>query len=186
MKSCTCLILVLVLFGAEPSFAQPSSPLPTHPGKIGLGLDGITGSPNVLLVYFFNAQMAGQLIVGYDLDFPGGTAATGQTKVNGATLRGGFSLLFHLTKDQVSPYVGFEGIFQTSKQSGFFVTEPDSKNSIIAGAVFGAEYFMNEKFSLGIKQTLGVDIQLKRDIPKEESSASSSSSTVVTGRYYFN
>jgi hypothetical protein len=177
--------LVLILFSSL-SLAQPAVPATLHPGKIGLGLDGITGSPNLLLKYFFNNQFAGQVIVGFDLEVPGATAPAGQTKVNGLTLRGGVSLIYHLMKEQVSPFVGVEGVFQTAKQGGIYTTAPDPKNSIMGGFVFGAEYFLHEKFSLGFKQTLGVDVQLKRDIPKEDTNLSFALSTLFIGRFYFN
>jgi hypothetical protein len=186
MKSRMLFTVGLLVVAVVMSFAQTSGQATPHPGKIGLGLDGITGSPNVLLKYFFSNQLAGQVIVGFDLNAPGGTAPAGQTKVNGLTFRGGLSFLYHLTRDQVSPYVGVEGIFQTAKQAGIFVTQPDSKNSMTAGLVLGAEYFMHERFSLGIKHTLGVDVQLKRDIPQEETDVTFASFTVVTGRFYFN
>ena len=186
MKSRALLTAGLLVVAVMMSLAQTPGQATPHPGKIGLGLDGISGSPNLLLKYFFSNQMAGQVIVGFDLDFPGATAAADQTKVNGLTFLGGFSLLYHLTRDQVSPYVGVEGIFQTAKQAGLFVTPPDSKNSITAGFVLGAEYFIHEKFSLGIKHTLGMDIQLKRDIPKEDTDLTLASFTVFTGRFYFN
>ncbi len=157
-----------------------------HAGKIGLGIDGITGSPNLLMKYFFNNQFAGQLIVGADIDSPGGDAPAGQQKVTGLTLRGGLSLLYHLTQDQVSPYVGVEGVFRNARQAGFFAIEPDPQNTVIVAAVLGGEYFPNEQFSFGIKHALGVAIEMSRDIPKEETDIRFSTSTLVTGRFYFN
>ncbi|MFN0156582.1 MAG: hypothetical protein ACKVRP_00755 [Bacteroidota bacterium] len=157
-----------------------------HAGKIGLGLDGITGSPNFLLKYFFNNQFAGQLILGADVDSPGGDAPAGQTKVTGITMRAGASLLYHLTQDQVSPYIGVEGIFQNATQAGFYAIEPDAKNTIIVAAILGGEYFPNEQFSLGIKHALGVAMEMSRDLPKEETDIRFSTSTLVTGRFYFN
>jgi hypothetical protein len=97
------------------------------------------------------------------------------------------SLLYHITNDQVSPYVGVEGIYETQRDAGFyFPKEPDYTNSILAGAVLGGEYFIIEKFSLGIKHTLGVDVQLKRDQPAENSRVRFATSTLMTGRFYFN
>jgi hypothetical protein len=126
------------------------------------------------------------LIAGFELDSRGGTAPLGQTKVTGTTIRGGISILYHLMQTQVSPYVGAEGVFQTRKNAGFFATEPDSKKSFVAGGVLGAEYFMNEKFTLGIKHVLGLEVQLSRDVPPEETDVKLATSTVVTGRFYFN
>ncbi len=182
-------VFLLCVFASTITLAQVTLSLGNtnlHAGKIGLGIDGITGSPNLLLKYFFNNQVAGQIIAGFEVHSPGGNAPTGQTKVTGTTFRGGFSLLYHLTQDQVSPYIGVEGVFQTAKAAGFYVLKPDPKNSIIGGAVFGAEYFFNEKFTLGIKQSLGLDLQLKRDIPKEARDITFNTATLVTGRFYFN
>ena len=100
--------------------------------------------------------------------------------------RGGLSLLYHLTQDQVSPYVGIEGIFQYDKAGGFFAIVPDAKNSVLASGVLGGEYFINERFTIGIKQSLGVSVQLKRDVPKEETDIMFNTLTLVTGRFYFN
>lgn len=185
-------IVVLLILGIgilSQSNAQDVShekPTYLHSGKIGLGLDGISGSPNLLLKYFFNNQLAMQGIVGLDMDFPGGTEPTGQTKVNGITLRGGISVLIHLTPEQVSPYVGVEGIFQYDKQGGFYNVVPDPKNSIFGDFLAGAEYFINEKFTIGIRQGVGVQVLLKRDLPKEETELKLNTSTLLSGRFYFN
>ncbi len=186
-KSLILMVMYTLLLQYSP--AQDSSrtkPAYLHAGKIGLGIDGITGSPNLLMKYFFNNQFAIQVIAGCDLDMPGGTAPTGTTKVNGITFRGGLSLIVHLTQDRVSPYVGFEGILQSAKSAGFFTVIPDPKNSIIASGVLGAEFFLDERFTLGIKHNLGIEVQLKRDTPKEESDIHFNTSTLVTGRFYFN
>ncbi len=183
------LVLAIISVLTHHAYSQDSSrtrPAYLHAGKIGLGIDGITGSPNLLMKYFFNNQFAIQVIAGCDLDMPGGTAPTGTTKVNGLTFRGGLSLIVHLTHDRVSPYVGFEGIFQSTKSAGFFTVIPDPKNSIIASGVLGAEFFLDERFTLGIKHNLGIEVQLKRDTPKEESDIHFNTSTLVTGRFYFN
>jgi len=157
-----------------------------HAGKIGLGLDGITGSPNLLMKYFFNNQLAGELIVGAAIDSRGGDAPAGQTKVTGKTFRGGVGILYHLLQEQVSPYLGVEALFENDKPAGFYTEEPDAKNTVTAALVLGGEYFMNERFSLGIKQSLGVEFGLKRDVPKESTDTKFSTSTLVTGRFYFN
>jgi hypothetical protein len=179
-------LLTLVIRQVHPQDSVRTKPVYLHSGKIGLGLDGITDSPNLLLKYFFNNQLAMQALVGLELDVPGGSAPTGSTKVTGVTLRGGMGILFHLTQDQVSPYVGVEGIFQYEKSGGFYVTVPDPKNSIIGSGIFGAEFFLNERFTIGIKQALGVTVLLKRDQPKEDTDINFSTSTLVTGRFYFN
>lgn len=185
----TYLLLAICIGILQESNAQDSlreRPSYLHSGKIGLGLDGITGSPNLLLKYFFNNRLAMEAIVGADIDIPGGSEPAGQTKVNGITFRGGLSLLVHLTPDQVSPYVGVEGVFQYEKQSGFYNVVPDPKNSVIGGVVAGAEYFINERFTIGIKENLGMLVLLKRDLPKEETETRFNTSTVVSGRFYFN
>lgn len=187
MKKTLILISTLCIISTV-GFAQISLNIGPnlHAGKTGLGLDGITGSPNLLLKYFFNNQLAGQVILGFDLDSPGGDAPAGAKKVTGTTFRGGLALLYHLTQDQVSPYLGVEGLFQSAQSGGFYANEPDRKNSVIVAAVLGGEYFMNEKFSLGIKHSLGGEIRMKRDRPKEETDLRFSTSTLVTGRFYFN
>jgi len=183
------LLLAAVFVSLHSTYAQDSlraKPAYLHSGKIGLGLDGITGSPNLMLKYFFNNQLAMQVIVGLDLDVPGGSAPSGSTKVTGMTIRGGLSILYHLTQDQVSPYVGVEGIYQYEKTGGFFLITIDPKSSFIGGGVLGAEFFINERFTLGIKHNLGMSVQLKRDLPKEETTIKFNTSTLVTGRFYFN
>lgn len=185
----TVVLLAISIGMLSQSNAQELSnekPSYLHAGKIGLGLDGVTGSPNLLLKYFFNNQLAMQAIVGLDMDFPGGSAPSGQTKVNGITLRGGLSMLVHLTPEQVSPYVGVEGVFQYDKQSGFYNVVPDPKNSIFGDLLAGAEYFINERFTIGIKQSVGVQVLLKRDLPKEETELKLNTSTLLSGRFYFN
>jgi hypothetical protein len=186
MKS---LLLLLCAMFAQTSVSQDtlrSRPVYLHSGKIGLGLDGITGSPNLLVKYFINNQLALQAIAGMDIDSLGGSAPPGYTRVTGLTVRGGLSVLFHLTQTQLSPYLGIEGVFQYQKQAGTFLIPPDPKNSIIGSCVFGGEFFLNEQFTLGIKQTLGANIRLKRDLPKEETVVMFNTSTLMTGRFYFN
>ena len=185
------LLLFLAMFVTVAHFSHAqdslrSKPAYLHSGKIGLGIDGITGSPNLLMKYFLNNQLAIQAIAGLDLDVPGGSTPPGSTTITGMTVRGGLSFLFHLTQDQVSPYAGIEGIFQYEKQGGFFLIPLDPKNSVIGSGVLGAEFFINEQFTLGIKHNLGVSVQLKRDLPKEDTVIKFNTSTVVTGRFYFN
>jgi len=157
-----------------------------HAGKVGIGIDGLTGSSNVLVSFFLNNQLALQAIAGLDLDLPGGTASANQTKVNGVTVRGGLSLLVHLSQDQVSPYVGVEGIYQYAKQAGFFSVVPDPKNSVMGNLIFGVEYFAADRFTVGIKQALGTNVALKRDVPREDTDITLNTSTAVTARFYFN
>ena len=156
-------------------------------GKLGLGIDGINKSPNFLVKYFFSDKVAGQVIVGTDLDFPGGDDIAGKTKVNGTTFRGGLSVLYHFTKTRVSPYVGVEGVYQYKKESGYFDigSEPDAKSSLTTGIVFGGEFFIDKNFSLGIKESVNADIGFKRDIPVEKSNVKIGTNTVLTARYYF-
>lgn len=186
----TSILLLVMCIGVLPNSnaqnLQHENPTYLHSGKIGLGLDGVTGSPNLLLKYFFNNQLALQAIVGLDMDFPGGSAPSGQTKVNGITVRGGLSVVVHLTPEQVSPYVGVEGVYQYDKQGGFYNVVPDPKNSIVGGLLAGAEYFINERFTIGIRQSVGVQVLLKRDLPMEETELKLSTSTLLSGRFYFN
>jgi hypothetical protein len=186
-------ILVLVLawsVGIAPRAssqeASASSPGYLRSGKVGLGIDGITGSPDVILKYFFNNQLALQVVAGFAMDVRGGSAPPNTTKITGLTLRGGASLLFHLTQEQVSPYAGVEAVFQHDKPGGFFAVVPDPKNSVIASGVLGGEFFLNERFTFGIKQAVGAQIGLKRDVPPEETDIRIATSTHVTGRFYFN
>jgi outer membrane protein W len=157
-----------------------------HSGKVGLGLDGISGSPNLLLKYFFTSRFAGEVILGAAIDARGGEAAAGQTKVTGTTLRGGIGLLYHLMEEQVSPYVGVEALVQTDKPAGFYTQVPDAKTTVTAVLVLGGEYFLNERFSFGIKQSLGAEFGLKRDVPRENTDVKFATATFVTGRFYFN
>ena len=177
---------LLILQGSDAQVTVSLGNANLHPGKIGLGLDGLSGSPNLLLKYFFTSQIAGQLIVGFDIDSHGGSAPAGEKKITGTTFRGGISILYHMTHDQVSPYIGGEGVFQTKKDGGFFITELDAKNSVVGSVVMGAEYFMNERFTLGIKLNLGCAVALKRDIPKEDTNTQFNTSTLLTGRFYLN
>ena len=180
----TVIVLGLSLADGQDSLGTKTMRL--HAGKIGLGIDGITGSTDFLLKYFFNNQLAFQVIAGFDLDLPGGTAPSGQTKVTGVTARGGLSLVVHLSQDQVSPYVGVEGVYQYAKAGGFFPTVPDPKISLFSNGVIGCEYFMSERFTIGVKQALGAEVSLKRDVPSEETDVRLNTSTVVTARFYFN
>jgi hypothetical protein len=180
----TILTLVVMLM-ATIGFSQS---LP-KPGTVGLGIDGITGSPNLLMKVFLTDRLAGQVIVGANFDILGGDAAEGQTKVTGTEIRGGLGLYYHLTNTRVSPYIGAEGIYQASKEAGFYTVEPDTKSSVIAGAVLGAEFFIDKNFSVGVKHTIGGQFDFKRDINnlgvKEEGNSKIYTNTVLTARFYF-
>lgn len=156
-------------------------------GKLGLGIDGINTSPNFLLKYYLSDKVAGQVIIGTDLEFPGGEDVTGKTKENGTTLRGGLSLVYHFTKTRLSPFIGVEGIYQYKKEAGYYDigSEPDGKSSITTGIIFGGEFFIDKKFSLGIKESINADIGFKRDKPEEKSNVKLGTNTVLTARYYF-
>jgi len=182
-----CLFILVVVM--EPRSLYAADSLGTarlHKGKIGLGIDGISGSSNILAKYFFNNQLAMQLIAGFDVDLPGGSPPPQQTKVNGITLRGGLSLLVHLSQDQVSPYVGIEGVYQYAKAGGFFSTVPDPKNSFTVSGIFGGEYYISERFTVGLKESIGAEVLLKRTVPEEDTDIALSTSTAVTARFYFN
>ncbi len=188
------LLTALTVLAATQTDAQVTVNIGTvnlHAGKIGLGIDGITGSTNLLMKYFFNNQLAGQLIAGFELETVGGSAPQGQTKQTGLAWRAGGSLVFHFTRDQVSPYLGIEGIFESRQQKGFFSVVPDPQNKITGGIVAGGEYFASDQFSFGVKQLLGLDVMLQRHAnsfvyPREETTIKFTTSTQVTARYYFN
>jgi len=184
MKKRLFLILVVTVLAASFGGAQVTLNIGPnlHGGKIGFGLDGITGSPNVLMKYFFNNRLAGELIVGAATESPSGEPQAGETKTTGVTFRGGLNILYHLLLEQVSPYVGAEALFQSEKPAGFYVQEPDTKNTVHAALVLGGEYFMNERFSFGIKHSVGVEF----GVPKEDTNTKFSTSTLVTGRFYLN
>jgi len=156
-------------------------------GKVGLGIDGINTSPNFLLKYFLTDNVAGQVIIGTDLEFPGGDDIVGYTKENGTAFRGGLSFIYHFTKTRFSPYLGVEGIYQYKKESGYYATGtvPDGKSSVTTGIIFGGEFFIDKHFSFGIKESVNADIGFKRDIPVEKSNVKLGTNTVLTARYYF-
>jgi hypothetical protein len=189
MKRYVALTIATLVLVSAASFAQVTLSIGQanlHSGKVGLGLDGITGSPNILLKYFFTDRVAAQAIFGFDIYSPGGDAIAGRTKVNGVTVRGGASLLYHITQDQVTPYIGGEFVYQTSKAAGFYITVPDPKQTLTMSGVFGAEYFISERFSIGIREALGLSIYLSRNVPHEETDTEFATETLMTGRFYFN
>ncbi|GAB6283040.1 MAG: hypothetical protein STSR0008_17940 [Ignavibacterium sp.] len=181
MKKLSNLVVILFLVSSL-SFAQN-----IHQGKIGLGLDDVN-SPNLLMKYFFSDNFAGQVIVGFDLQSLGGDEPAGFTKVTGTDFRIGLGGLYHFNFEKVSPYFGVEAMFRTQKAPGFYITdtEPDAQNYILANIVLGGEFFLNEKFSLGIKHTLGFNFELSQDKPKHDTNVFFDTGTVFTGRFYFN
>lgn len=179
MKRLTYFFAVALLMASTSLFAQDS-----NKGKFGLGIDGVD-SPNLLAKYYVSDQFATEFILGFDVYSPGGDAPIGQTKVTGTTFRVGLDGLYNLKLGKVSPYIGAEVLFQTQKEGGFYVKEPDSKNEIFANLVLGAEYFIDDHFSFGVKHRIGADIKLSRDIPYEETDTYFKTSTQVTARFYF-
>ena len=179
------LLTLVILLMTTVGFSQS---LPKA-GTIGLGIDGITGSPDILMKVFLADRIAGQVMVGAKYDIQGGDEPLGQTKENGYELRGGLGIYYHFTNTKVSPYIGIEGLYQASKEKGFYVTKPDTKSSVIAAAAFGAEYFLDKQFSVGIKESVGSQFDFKRDIgpdgQKENSSTKIYTNTVLTARFYF-
>jgi outer membrane protein W len=172
--------LVLTALLASASFAQTDKT-----GKFGIGIDDVN-SPNLAVKYFFNDKIATEFLVGFNLYSPGGDTPYGETKVTGTDFRVGLSLLYHFSAGDFSPYVGVDGLFETNKTGGFYTVEPDAKNSVQADLVLGGEYFIAKQFSVGLKEKIGFDIKLSRDIPKEDSDFYMNTSTVVTARFYFN
>jgi outer membrane protein W len=179
MKKLMGSLLAVVLF------ATIASAQVTKAGKIGIGVDGVT-SPNLTAKYFFNENIASELTVGANIYSPGGDATTGYTKVTGSDVRVGLSLLYHFTGNEFVPYLGVEGLYETNKEGGFYTKEPDAKNDVVVSAVFGGEYFIAKQFSLGVKEKVGFDFGLSRDIPKEDSDMHIGTSTLVTAKFYFN
>lgn len=179
MKKFSLSMLAVLLFATITS-AQTS-----YPGKFGIGIDGVN-SPNLALKYCFTDKVSSEFILGLGVYSPGGDAVAGQTKVTGTDFRIGASVLYNLAKGDFVPYIGLEAMYETNKTGGFYVNEPDAKNSVKANLVLGGEYFLGKQFSLGLKEKLGADIQLKRDVPKEETDFYLNTATVVTARFYFN
>ncbi|MDP4116974.1 MAG: hypothetical protein Q8903_12615 [Bacteroidota bacterium] len=179
MKKFSLSILAILLF------ATITSAQTAYQGKVGIGIDGVN-SPNLALKYCFSDKVSSEFILGLGVYSPGGDASVGQTKVTGTDFRIGASVLYNLTQGDFIPYVGVEALYETNKSGGFYVKEPDAKNSVHASLVLGGEYFIAKQFSLGLKEKIGADIQLKRDVPKEETDFYLNTATVVTARFYFN
>jgi hypothetical protein len=179
MKKMTLAIFAILLMTALTPAQNISA------GKIGLGIDGVT-SPNLAGKYYWTNNLSSEILLGFNLYSPGGDAAVGQTKVTGTDFRIGASLLYNFGTGDFVPYTGVEVLYNTKKAGGFYTVEPDAKNIIDANLVLGGEYFVAKHFSVGIKESFGLEAQLKRDIPKEENDIYLNTATTVTARYYFN
>lgn len=186
MKKLYSTMLVLA-FLVSISFAQESnsSTQPNRTGKFGLGIDGIS-SPNLAVKYFFKNNIAMEVTAGFNLYSPGGDEFADQTKVTGTDIRFGLAFLYHFMGNNFVPYLGIDGLFESNKSGGFYVHEPDAKNSVQTNLIVGGEYFIAKQFSIGLKEKLGFDFQLSRDIPKEETEFRMNTNTIITARYYFN
>jgi len=185
------LVVVLLLAAALPAAGQspapPSTPSPVpvlSSGKAGFGIDGVT-SPNILFRYYFTDRLACEVTAGFGYEQPSGAPSAGQVEVNGMEFRGGFGVLYHLTGGPLTPYVGGAGFIRSEQQAGFYTQKPDPKLSVQAGFLFGADYFFERWFSLGVKQFLGADFRLSRDVPDEESTIAAGAETWFTARYFF-
>ncbi|MDY0083535.1 MAG: hypothetical protein RBR74_10165 [Ignavibacteriaceae bacterium] len=181
MKTKSIIFAAMLLFLSTNVFSQSG-----RAGKFGVGIDDITSSPNLLFRYYITDQFSMNLITGVSLEFPGEDAPQGTTKLDGYNLRFGLGGMYHFNVDKLSPYLGLEAIYGIKQNAGFYTVEPDPKNSVKLGLVLGADYFLFEKFSLGIKQNLNFDFQLSRDIPVEETDMLINTTTQFTARYYFN
>ncbi|MCE1188846.1 MAG: outer membrane beta-barrel protein [Ignavibacteria bacterium] len=171
-------ILFAIVLGlvSTMSFAQT--------GKYGIGIDGVT-SPNIIGAYYFTPSLSGELILGLNVYSPGGDAAPNQTKVTGTDFRIGAACLYHFGQSDLRPYIGVDAIYETVKSGGFYVTEPDAKNSLQANVILGAEYYLAKQFSIGVKEKIGINAQFSRDVPKEENDLYVNTSSVITARFYF-
>lgn len=154
-------------------------------GKTGVGVDGFSGSSNWLVHYFLSDRFAGELTLGYNSVMPGADAPTGTHKVNGSDIRVGVAGLYYFLVDRMAPYVGAHVLYGIHKDSGFVVDEPDSKNSLLIGAILGADYFLHDRFSLGLRVDLDFSQSLKRDKPKEPTDSRLDTSGLMTARFYF-
>lgn len=186
------LLFVLLAAATAVATAQTSTPAPTPApapttylasGKTGFGIDGVT-SPNFIFRYHFDRSISMEVLAGFGYEQPEGTAGVGEQEVNGLDYRAGIFVLYHLTSGPLVPYVGGGGVFHSSRSAGFYAQKPDPTNSIQAGAIFGADYFLHQQFALGVKQFLGVDIRLKRDVPPADGTIAFGTGTWFTARYF--
>lgn len=181
MKTKSIIFAAMLILFSTNMFSQTG-----RAGKFGVGVDDITSSPNFLFKYYVSDQFSMNLITGVNLEFLGEDAPAGSTKLDGYNLRFGLGGMYHFNLDKLSPYLGLEAIYGIKQNAGYYTVEPDPKNSVTLGLVLGADYFLFEKFSLGIKQNLNFDLQLSRDIPVEETDMLINTTTQFTARYYFN
>lgn len=182
MKLKSFFVIAVLLLGSISLSAQTNH----RSGKFGVGIDDISTTPNLLFKYYFTDNFAMNFIAGMNLDFQGEDAPAGQTKVDGYDLRFGLAGLYHFNLDKLSPYLGLEALYGIRQDAGFYTIEPDPKNNIKLGVFLGADYFLFDRFSLGIKQNLNFDFALSRDIPVEETDLFINTTTQLTARYYFN
>ncbi len=181
MKTKSLMFAIVLIISSTNIFAQSG-----RAGKFGVGIDNISSSPNLLFKYYASDNFSMDFIVGADLKFLGEDASAGQTKVDGYNLRFGLAGSYHFNIDKLSPYLGLQAMYGINQDAGYYTLEPDPKSSLSTGLIFGADYFLFEKFSVGIKQNLGFDFQLSRDIPKEETDVLMNTKTELTARFYFN
>lgn len=182
MKSRSVIILATLLLTSVFMPAQVTH----HSGKLGVGIDGISTSPNFLFKYYLTDNFAMNYIAGLNLEFKGEDPPSGQTKVDGYDIRLGLAGLYHFNQNRVSPYVGIEAIYNIKQSAGFYEIEPDPKSILSTGLILGADYFLFDQFTLGLKQNLNFNFSLSRDIPAEETDVYINTTTQLTARYYFN
>lgn len=180
MKAKSLIVALVLLLTGTSIFAQSG-----RANKFGVGLENISSSPNLMFKYYASDNFSMDFILGADLKFLGADAPVGQTKVDGYNLRFGLAGSYYFNVDKVSPYLGLQAMLGIKQDAGYYDVEPDPKNNLMIGLIFGADYFLVEKFSVGIKQNLGFDFQLSRDIPKEETDVLMNTKTELTARFYF-
>jgi opacity protein-like surface antigen len=181
-KLLVCAALTLSLAAAS---VQAQEPDMLFAGKTGVGVNGFSGSPNWLVKYFLSDRFAAELQLGYSSVMPGADAPTGTHKVNGSDVRVGVAGMYYFLVDRVAPYVGAHVLYGMHKDAGFVVDEPDSKNTMVFGALLGAEFFVHNRFSLGLQTNLDLTSSLKRDKPKEATDSRIDTSAEMIARFYF-
>ncbi|WP_041355945.1 hypothetical protein [Melioribacter roseus] len=154
-------------------------------GTFGLGIDGVD-SPNLSAKLFLSDKVAMEFMAGLNLYAPGGDEPVGYTKVTGINYRCGLGFYYNFNHtENLMPYLGLDALFESEKDGGFFVTEPDAKNRLKLNFVLGAEYFISSHFSIGLKEKLGCKIDFSRDLPKEETDFYLITGAIITAKYYF-
>jgi hypothetical protein len=176
-------IIIVVACAAPHAQAQQSQWF--YPGKIGFGIDGVD-SPNLMVKWFLSDVFALEIVAGADVSMQGGSAPAGTVKVNGVDVRGGLGMMFHLAPDRIAPYVGLQTVFLASREGGFLPSAPDFRNGLDAGLVAGLEFYMNQQFSMGLKQTAGVRMLFPRSRPNDDLDVGIFTRTRLTVRIYFN